>query len=119
MDTAAQINEHSGSCDLCGHLRCGQFCIIPPLPKGKPSHDTFRRVFRLIDAEGFRGSFVSWVQSLPQLIGGQVIGIDGKSFADHRTTGSGAELELVHVELDDAFDYAKRWANVKAGGQHM
>ena len=48
------------------------------LPNGIPSHDTFGRVFSLIDPEEFRESFHSWVQSVRELTDGQVVAIDGK-----------------------------------------
>jgi len=48
------------------------------LPNGIPSHDTFGRVFSLIDPEEFQKSFQSWVQSIHELTNGQVVAIDGK-----------------------------------------
>jgi predicted transposase YbfD/YdcC len=48
------------------------------LPNGIPSHDTFGRVFSLIDPEEFQESFHSWTQSIHELMDGQVIAIDGK-----------------------------------------
>jgi predicted transposase YbfD/YdcC len=48
------------------------------LPKGIPSHDTFGRVFSLIDPEEFQASFMKWVKALHKITQGQVIGIDGK-----------------------------------------
>src|SRR3954466_11852903 len=34
------------------------------LPNGIPSHDTFRRVFMLIDPDAFEACFARWAQSL-------------------------------------------------------
>lgn len=48
------------------------------LPNGIPSHDTFGRVFSLIEPEEFQKSFQSWVQSIHELTEGQVVAIDGK-----------------------------------------
>jgi predicted transposase YbfD/YdcC len=48
------------------------------LPNGIPSHDTFGRVFSLIDAQQFQRSFYEWVLSVNEIIQGQVINIDGK-----------------------------------------
>ena len=48
------------------------------LPNGIPSHDTFGRVFSLINPEEFQESFHRWVQSIQELTGGQVVAIDGK-----------------------------------------
>jgi predicted transposase YbfD/YdcC len=48
------------------------------LPNGIPSHDTFGRVFALLDPEEFGKHFMDWVQTINQLTQGQVIAIDGK-----------------------------------------
>lgn len=49
------------------------------LPNGIPSHDTFGRVFSLLDAQQFRDSFLEWVQAVSDVTRGQVIAIDGKT----------------------------------------
>ena len=36
------------------------------LPNGIPSHDTFGRVFSMLDAEAFQSCFVKWVKSVSQ-----------------------------------------------------
>ncbi len=48
------------------------------LPKGIPSHDTFGRVFAMIDPEEFQASFRGWVQAVCEVTEGQVVGFDGK-----------------------------------------
>jgi len=48
------------------------------LPNGIPSHDTFGRVFSLIDAQQFQLAFYEWVLAVNEIIQGQVINIDGK-----------------------------------------
>ncbi len=49
------------------------------LPGGIPSHDTFGRVFALLNAEQFQRCFGAWMQEVCQRLGGQVIAIDGKT----------------------------------------
>jgi predicted transposase YbfD/YdcC len=49
------------------------------LPNGIPSHDTFGRVFALLDPAKFAQCFTSWVKAVSQLTQGQVIAIDGKA----------------------------------------
>jgi hypothetical protein len=48
------------------------------LPNGIPSHDTFGRVFALIDPKQFEASFLQWIQAISPAIKG-VIAIDGKT----------------------------------------
>lgn len=49
------------------------------LRSGIPSHDTFRRVFTIIDPKLFEQHFYQWVSLLLQPIDREVIAIDGKS----------------------------------------
>ena len=66
------------------------------LPEGIPSHDTFRRVFGLLDRKQFAACLFQWTQALHEATGGKVMAIDGKtarrSFA--KKTGKAA-LHLV------------------------
>jgi len=48
------------------------------LPNGIPSHDTFGRVFSLLDAQQFQLAFYEWVLAVNEIIRGQIINIDGK-----------------------------------------
>jgi len=49
------------------------------LPEGIPSHDTFDRVFALLDPGAFERCFLAWMSALVELTGGRLIAIDGKS----------------------------------------
>ena len=49
------------------------------LPNGAPSHDTFGRVFSLLDPKQFQESFSQWMQSVVSLADGDVVAIDGKT----------------------------------------
>ncbi len=49
------------------------------LPHGIPSHDTFGRVFALLAPEQLQAGFLSWMQAVAQVTGGQVVAIDGKT----------------------------------------
>src|SRR5207302_799849 len=64
------------------------------LPNGLPSHDTFGRVFALIDPQQFEASFVQWVQGISQTVKG-VIAIDCKTL--RRWHDQGAEKKALHV----------------------
>ena len=48
------------------------------LPNGIPSHDTFGRVFGLIEPHEFQNGFGSWMIAISQISAGQIIAIDGK-----------------------------------------
>ena len=49
------------------------------LPHGIPSHDTFGRVFALLDPEQLEADFAQWVQTLHGLLTGPVVALDGKT----------------------------------------
>lgn len=48
------------------------------LPHGIPSHDTFGRVFALLDPESLHQAFVAWMSALAQL-DQEIIALDGKT----------------------------------------
>lgn len=65
------------------------------LENGVASHDTFGRVFGLLDAQAFEASFRAWVGAwLPALAPGQVVACDGKVLRAARARGERA-LKLV------------------------
>jgi predicted transposase YbfD/YdcC len=49
------------------------------LPNGVPSHDTFDRVFRLIDPDEFEKRFITWARLIANLLPGEIVAIDGKT----------------------------------------
>ena len=49
------------------------------LPNGIPSHDTFRRIFLLINPKEFEQAFLNWIASLSIDITNRIIAIDGKT----------------------------------------
>src|SRR5438105_164655 len=61
-----------------GNAKKAFFTDLLDLPNGIPSHDTFGRVFALIDPKQFEASFIRWVQGISQTVKG-VIAIDGKT----------------------------------------
>jgi predicted transposase YbfD/YdcC len=66
------------------------------LPKGIPSHDTFGRVFALLDPDEFRRSFMIWVQAINDLTQGQVVAVDGKQLRGSQDQANGREaIQLV------------------------
>jgi len=65
------------------------------LANGIPSHDTFRRVFSLIEPDGFRLCFTRWAQAISEAVGGDIIALDGKCLRRSFDTATG--LSAVHV----------------------
>jgi predicted transposase YbfD/YdcC len=65
-----------------------------PLTNGIPSHDTFERVFDLLDPQAFGRCFLNWTESLFASLGLKQIAIDGKTLRGSRKDGLGA-LHLV------------------------
>lgn len=49
------------------------------LPNGIPSHDTFERVFNLLDPKAFQACFVGWIKEICDVLGLKHIAIDGKT----------------------------------------
>jgi predicted transposase YbfD/YdcC len=62
-----------------GNIRLEWFRTFLTLPNGIPSHDTFGNVFARLDPDEFTRGFSSWVQTIAQLLPGEVISIDGKT----------------------------------------
>lgn len=64
------------------------------LPEGIPSHDTFNRVFSLLDPKELEEGFIQWIRSVAQLTDGEVVSIDGKSIRGSRGKGG---KNIVHM----------------------
>jgi predicted transposase YbfD/YdcC len=65
--------------ELFGHSKRKWLSTFLELPDGIPSHDTFSRVFSLLDPDAFERCFMAWMAALVELAGGKLIAIDGKS----------------------------------------
>ncbi len=65
------------------------------LPHGIPSHDTFGRVFAALDPEAFKSAFLAWVQTVADLLPGDVIAIDGKTL--RHTFDTAADKAAIHM----------------------
>ena len=69
------------------------------LKNGIPSHDTFQRVFQLIDPYEFELSFISWVKSIAIQTKGEIVSIDGKTLCGSQDT----KAKAIHM--------VSAWAN--------
>lgn len=66
------------------------------LDNGIPSHDTFRRVFSLLDGAAFQERFIRWVDGVFTIMRGQVVAIDGKTVRGSQDEAAGKKaLHLV------------------------
>lgn len=80
--------------DFCEHHIDWLKCYFQ-LPNGIPSHDTFSRVFSILDVQRFQSSFLKWVRSILHLLPEEVIAIDGKSLCASRCAQKG--LKALHI----------------------
>ena len=64
---------------LYGRNKLGWLQSFLTLAHGIPSHDTFRRVFMLIDPDAFEACFSAWAQSFAEVFHREVVAIDGKT----------------------------------------
>ena len=62
-----------------GNVKLDWFVTFIELPNGIPSHDTFGRVFSLIDARRFQDIFIEWTKRVWEAAEGRGVAIDGKA----------------------------------------
>ena len=84
-------------CDIAlyGRSKLAWLRTFLELPNGIPSHDTFRRVFMLIDPDAFEASFTAWTGSLVAGFEREVVAIDGKTL--RRSFDHGREQSPLHL----------------------
>jgi predicted transposase YbfD/YdcC len=80
---------------LYGRSKLAWLRTFLELANGIPSHDTFRRVFMLIDPEAFETGFAAWVGALTAGFEREVVAIDGKTV--RRSFDHGREQSPLHV----------------------
>jgi predicted transposase YbfD/YdcC len=78
---------------IWGDLKLDWLRRYLPFANGIASHDTFSRVFALLDADKFAECFAGWMAHLCPNLGGQSIAIDGKSVRGSHEGGVG----MVHL----------------------
>lgn len=79
-----------------GNAKLGWFRTFLELPNGIPSHDTFGRVFALLDPEQFQRGFLSWVQAISHITDGEIVALDGKTLRrSHDGTLGKAAIHMV------------------------
>ncbi len=65
------------------------------LAYGIPSHDTFGRVFSLLEPEVFKRQFIEWVKEVSKATEGRVVSIDGKTV--RRSFDHGKGKKAIHL----------------------
>ena len=81
---------------LWGQANRAWLATFLELPNGIPSHDTFGRVFALLDPEQFAACFTGWMAAVCQRLGVRQVAIDGKALRRSHDRGKGrAALHLV------------------------
>ena len=82
--------------ELFGEAKQEWLRSLLELPHGIPSHDTFGRVFSLLDPAEFGACFLRWSTALHEATKGEVIALDGKTLRHSFDVASGqAALHLV------------------------
>ena len=100
--------------EMFGKSKKSWLSRILELPNGIPSHDTFGRVFAMLDPVQFERCFTEWVDAVNEVMEGQVVAIDGKTVrrSHDRVAGKSAihmvsawasanQLILGQVKVDD------------------
>lgn len=77
------------------------------LEKGIPAHDTFGRVFGLLEPEQFCGAFVSWMQAVARVAAGELVALDGKQLCGSHDGYLGKQGQL-HEDVAEMFAYFEK-----------
>ena len=87
-----------------GHAKSKWLSRLLKLPNGIPSHDTFSRVFGLIDSVDFERCFINWIKQVIEVTDGQVVAVDGKRL--RRSYDSSTDHGAIHL--------VSAWASVQS-----
>ncbi len=88
--------------ELYGKERIEWLKTFLELPNGIPSHDTFRRVFEMINPKQFQDALIKWTKGLHEELSGKVVAIDGKTLCHSfdKSTGKSA-LHLISAWVEE------------------
>ena len=89
-----------------GQAKAAWLAEFLDLPQGIPSHDTFGRVFAVLDSESLQQAFARWMNALADL-SQEIVALDGKTIRRSldRADGQGP----MHV--------VNAWASAHEGGR--
>ena len=75
---------------LWGQAKLSWLRQFLPFANGVASHDTFGRVFALLDAAVFEQCFIAWMRSVCQAFDGLQVALDGKTVRRSKSSGQKA-----------------------------
>lgn len=78
-----------------GNAKLDWFSERLDIPNRIPSHDTFQRVFSIIDPEEFEKCFISWTETIRDDVDGDIIAFVGKTL--RRSFDNSTGLGAIHV----------------------
>ncbi len=81
--------EHWTEMEEYGEAKREWLATFLELKHGIPSHDTFRRVFILLDTIELKSVFVDWISATVSLSRGTLVNIDGKSLRGSKAPRQG------------------------------
>lgn len=87
-DGWAQVEEF-------GDCKKKWFKTFLELPNGIPSHDTFGRVFALLDPQAFEECFLAWINEMAVASEGRLVAIDGKAI--RRSLDAASGKQAIHM----------------------
>lgn len=87
--------EHWTEIESYGKVKQKWFKKFLKLPHSIPSHDTFSRVFQILNPEELQRCFLNWTQSVFELSESEIIPIDGKTLRHSYDTAS--EKKAIHM----------------------
>jgi predicted transposase YbfD/YdcC len=85
---------------LYGEIKCDFLKQFLKLPHGIPSHDTFNRVFSILNPKEVQQCFLAWVQNIAEVTNGRIVSIDGKRLRNSGTDGGKGFVHLVNAWCD-------------------
>ena len=98
LAVCATLGNADGWADIerFGKAKLDFFRTFLELPNGIPSHDTFGRVFALLDPAPLMACIQQWLDALGAAVAGEVVAIDGKTLRGSFDTATGKNpLHLV------------------------
>ena len=121
-DPRADRGKNHSLLDMVGLVLCGTICGADTwadierfarghlawfeefleLPYGVPSHDTFARVFSILDPEQLQQCLAAWVQHLQFCLDGETVAIDGKTLRGSHDKAAGQKPLHANHSCDPA-----------------